>query len=796
MPDEDIPTDTRRRSARTKAQLARVCSHCGRTFKRTEHLERHERTHTKERPFACACGVTFTRRDLLRRHRRLAGHEDLSIAQRGSLVSDAGASSERVSIRNAVADTGTVQDPSFLAQVPDHHRRAQPSVQHTTAETSNLGSHDGILPHEHDHLDLSTQLLDDNFDFDTCLRDFTGFLDGVGLPIEWSPFQEDLPTALTEPEGNLQQGVSTRAGTPFGSWLPSAPTGNGLANVVYEKATHRIAPEKRPFQVTEEQRSVLKDSIQCFSHVLDPTFRLPSRHALTRYVTSFFDGFHPHMPFIHLPTWQILDHPTDLLFGIAAVGAQYCFEKKVSEQLFYAGKALLMNSLRTRHDRLSASIRPSTAMAHSQMNGNTCDLYVQNTPTIETIQALTVLMAFATWEPQDTLVQESFVLQGVLAHVAREAGLTEESSIPLQLPIMHNGESHSGYDREWRQWATDESIRRTKLIAFTFLHTHSIVYNVYPVLRSNEVNLRLPCPTKEWNAPDAALWHAFRRETSKPQLLFQEALSLLLRNRDDASPLEPIPTPLGNYVLLHGLLQRIHILRDLSVPIMSKTGALPIDEIKKLEHGLRSWTSGWQQAPESSLDPNNENGPIPFTSSALLALAYVRIHLHLGPYRSLESRDPEVIARSLSQCPEVGRSDDISTALLYAVHMLGIPVRLGVDRVARSQAFFWSVRHSIASLDCAVLLSKWLISVSTTVSQVALSESEERILHWVKCIVEEAYATVDFDTPWTDANDVHAPKSLSLGVLQIWTHFFTSNRQWPFINIIGQGLKKYSDILR
>ncbi|KAI7683274.1 amidase signature enzyme, partial [Hortaea werneckii] len=534
-----------------------------------------------------------------------------------------------------------------------------------------------------------------DFDFDTCLRDFTGFLDGVGLPIEWSPFQEDLPTALTEPEGNLQQGVSTRAGTPFGSWLPSAPTGNGLANVVYEKATHRIAPEKRPFQVTEEQRT-----------------------------------------------------------------------------------------------------RPSAAMAQSQITGHASDRYAQNTPTIETVQALIVLMAFATWEPQDTLVQESFVLQGVLAHVAREAGLTEESSIPLQLPIMHNGEGHSGYDREWRQWATDESIRRTKLIAFTFLHTHSIAYNVYPVLRSNEVNLRLPCPTREWNAPDAALWHGFRRETPKPQLLFQEALSLLLRNRDDASPLEPIPTPLGNYVLLHGLLQRIHILRDLSVPIMSKTAALAIDEIKKLEHGLRSWTSGWQQAPESSLDPNNENGPIPFTSSALLALAYVRIHLHLGPYRSLESRDPEVIARSLSQCPEVGRSDDISTALLYAVHMLGIPVRLGVDRVARSQAFFWSVRHSIASLDCAVLLSKWLISVSTTVSQVALSESEERILHWVRCIVEEAYATVDFDTPWTDANDVHAPKSLSLGVLQIWTHFFTSNRQWPFINIIGQGLKKYSDMLR
>lgn len=53
-----------------------------------------------------------------------------------------------------------------------------------------------------------------------------------------------------------------------------------------------------------------------------------------------------------------------------------------------------------------------------------------------------------------------------------------------------------------------------------------------------------------------------------------------------------------------------------------------------------------------------------------------------------------------------------ATALLYAAHMLSIPVRLGVDRVARSQAFFWSVRHSLSGLECAVLLSKWLASLA------------------------------------------------------------------------------------
>lgn len=137
--------------------------------------------------------------------------------------------------------------------------------------------------------------------------------------------------------------------------------------------------------------------------------------------------------------------------------------------------------------------------------------------------------------------------------------------------------------------------------------------------------------------------------------------------------------------------------------------------------GLRSWTTSWQQAPESSLDPNNDNGPIPFTSSSLLGLAYVRIYLNIGPHRQLESRDPDTISKALIRCPDVERSDGVISALLYAAHALSIPVRLGVDRVARSQAFFWSVRHSLSGLECAVLLSKWLASLHRSMDTVALN---------------------------------------------------------------------------
>lgn len=223
----------------------------------------------------------------------------------------------------------------------------------------------------------------------------------------------------------------------------------------------------------------------------------------------------------------------------------------------------------------------------------------------------------------------------------------------------------------------------------------------------------------------------------------------------------------------------------------------------------------WQQAPESSLDPHNANGPIPFTSSSLLGLAYVRLSLNLGPYRRLETRDPFTIASALCRSPKPERSYRLIPALIYATHALSIPVRLGIDHIARSQAFFWSVRHSLAGFECAVLLSKWLFTLAEAGPDQALSgkphpaflcslccvdffsslsENESRILRWVQCIVEEAYSSIDMEDESQAPSNLE-PTFLGMAVLNLWARLFRRNIQWPFINVLGQSLERYMTMI-
>ncbi|KAK1446617.1 hypothetical protein CCUS01_12250 [Colletotrichum cuscutae] len=62
------------------------CDYCGSTFGRQEHLTRHKRSHTREKPFSCsACGKSFSRLDVLTRH--ATSHDEVASESRRPVAS-------------------------------------------------------------------------------------------------------------------------------------------------------------------------------------------------------------------------------------------------------------------------------------------------------------------------------------------------------------------------------------------------------------------------------------------------------------------------------------------------------------------------------------------------------------------------------------------------------------------------------------------------------------------------------------------------------------------------------------
>lgn len=84
--------------------------------------------------------------------------------------------------------------------------------------------------------------------FESHFREFANFLDGVGLPAEWSPYFNG-PDDNLEPvwrgdaaenggSGALTGRPGTRPGTPFSSWLPSAPPKDRVPQALSEHSQY------------------------------------------------------------------------------------------------------------------------------------------------------------------------------------------------------------------------------------------------------------------------------------------------------------------------------------------------------------------------------------------------------------------------------------------------------------------------------------------------------------------------------------------------------------------------------
>ncbi|KAF7719608.1 Zinc finger C2H2 type domain-containing protein [Penicillium ucsense] len=665
------------------------------------------------------------------------------------------------------------------------------------------------------------------------VQDFTVFLESVGLSSDWdsgvfsSVEDSMLPPGLTVDSKSHGREAAPTSSSRLGVDLMSDPRGPADEQPSFSNFGSRLPslqPESheiedriglsdegsRPaWDISNTDRQIFVQKLEEFSYVLPKGFVPPSRHTLSRFFAGYINGLNEHLPFIHVPTLSIAKWSPELTLATAAAGSHYRFENGRGIDLFHAAKAILLERLRRRDSRQVPYpswnyISPPSGFPNSRgssMLSNTTsspfqNQHIQNTPMnqsiytlddsdahMEVIRTFLLLTVFASWERHPELLREILSLQSTLARLVREHGLSEPPPTPD--PIS------------WEEWVRREGNRRTKLIVYCFFNLHSIMYNIPPMILNGELKLHMPSSHDLWKATNAAQWRRVQRIRQGTEVPFQDAFARLFLKFSNPPASTPI-SPLGNYILIHAIIQQIFFARQLclSAPSMHGT-SLRQEDLNVLDNSLSAWKALWKRTPESSIDPQNPAGPIAFTSTALLGLAYIRLHVDLGPCRHLVSQDPHQIAHALNESPPLVRHPRLIMALLHSAHALSIPVRLGIDFVARTHSFFWSIQHSLCSLECAFLLSRWLLAIPLTQSEQRLSEHERKLLLWIKSMMDETEMAVD--PPGAPDLDFMANpykvRQLSVAIVRVWARTFKGNTSWAVVDLVGSSLDAYADLL-
>lgn len=236
-------------------------------------------------------------------------------------------------------------------------------------------------------------------------------------------------------------------------------------------------------------------------------------------------------------------------------------------------------------------------------------------------------------------------------------------------------------------------LHRTKYIVYSFFNNLTITFNVPPILVNSEVRIELPCTGKEWSASTPQALAECRKHLPTHTAHFQEAFSSLLsQNSAD----EVNCSSFGLYILIHAILQQIWHIRQASL-------SRDAPELTALEPALKKWQNAWTANSESSLSPHNPHGPLAFNSSTLLRLAYVRLSADLGEVNStVASQSVSAIAKSMNEhSGGIRRSNSRTMTALHAIHALRVPVKIGLNQVARTGMLVWSLQHYLYSFECS-----------------------------------------------------------------------------------------------
>ncbi|CAK3797898.1 probable C2H2 finger domain [Lecanosticta acicola] len=770
------------------------CQFCNRAFSRSEHRSRHERSHTKERPFKCQkCRSTFVRRDLLLRHDRTvhakdggeplqseakqrrstngsnntnttatasasnhaangkladlddaasldnftSGPHPFDVEQAAMLMQNfqqkaamSGEGQATIGAEPLISPSGPMMEPSIptypgsmtLPQMQGWDQMLPHSVSQTKAPsiTSSADANHDLLPYPNGNV----------------LQAAGGNL--APLMERTESQQDGLPSFNS---GSMMGGLATPGAlSPFPSMVgPVSPVDYRRSPGPPQQCTMARAPQVE----TEEQVSRIVDNIRrCDSEgALEHTFRLPSTSVLNRYLMTYFNFFHHHLPFLHPASFNPALVSAPLLLSVLSIGALYTFDQDQAYMLHIGSKVLVTQFLQKK-DNFSSRKCPLWMMQSSLLN-----------------------MSFASWSGDPKGLEWACSIKSLLANMV--AGNRYELKLRT--------EGREGRQPTHEEWIEDEGCRRTYYAVYIFFGLLTLTYNHTPAISFNEFDtLELPSSETLWNLDpnDNDSWT--ENLTASTIITFREAHDALFQGETARC------SAFATRVMINALFLEVWYHKR------SPEALQDIVTEYKLRLALDFWEKSLELCePETvvvQLSAPHKGHPLIFNAMAMYRNTRARLLVDLKTVQeALRYHDSYEVAAAMTHARDkVKRSGDMLAVIQNCFDCIEVAALQGIRWVARTSATNWSIEHPLCGLDLIVVLSLWLWRVEH--DEEPATEDEKNMYQKLRSLFDD------------DTVDGYGSK-LSSTVARLWGSMIDEVVVWGITKLMGESFKLHSQSL-
>ncbi|KAH7348902.1 hypothetical protein BKA65DRAFT_397962 [Rhexocercosporidium sp. MPI-PUGE-AT-0058] len=455
------------------------CTYCARSFTRAEHLQRHVRSHTKEKPFKCgACGKGYAREDTLIRHTkshctgRIRMPPSHTSRNHGEITPIRGAGTPHGKIH---ADNNT--DENTIMSTPSDMGNAG-----STPCQANFDFGPNVWDFQSIGFMENTSLW--NFEGEFIMNDIGLNGDSNQLPdlqLGIPDFADKIVPNSGQKPPTHAEGISPRIIDMRDIWFTGFQREDHLAiipalPVRRNSMSMSVTSPSEPEIVDEDCRRQLSRAL---THPPPQEDLLPSSRLLNLSVRRYLKCFHPIFPIIHAASFQPTVQNGLLLISMSSVGC------------LFVGS----NDAIKRGRRIFEGLNKFILMSDKLIGHNSDQI-------VAVFQAATIGQTFAmlSGDPKHLAIFDSY--HGSMLSFARREHMFDAR--PQMKPPIATSEDE--LERAWKEWIRREELRRIVLALYIHDAELSFLYQRDSLLKHRRSENETLTTSRAFAATSAKDW--------------------------------------------------------------------------------------------------------------------------------------------------------------------------------------------------------------------------------------------------------------------------------------------------